>query len=139
MKTTLKQLAEQFKDYAGSEENTPALRQLAAQLALLTAHVGRVELDNKKAQKAFDSQLAELAQHVLDIRDGASSAAPAAAPQQRPVQAQPVQASEQVADSSSEEEDVDSMIRKIQQDNAAEDAALMAKHQKTNGQAEASS
>ena len=150
MKTTLKQLAELFKDYASSDENPPAIRQFAAQLAILTAHVGRIEFESKKAQKAVDAQIAELAQYILNLRQGApespdvpAQTSPSQQPQTRPAQPQqqPPQAAAEQADEEDggEEDDIEAMIKKVQDENAAEAASIIAKHQKPNGQAEAQS
>ena len=150
MKTTLKQLAELFKDYASSDENPQSIRQFAAQLAILTAHVGRVEFESRKAQKAVDAQIAELAQHILKLRQGTPESpdaqaqpSPSQPTQTRPAQAQqqPQQAVAEQADEEDggEEDDIESMIKKVQADNAAEAASVIAKHQKPNGQAEAQS
>jgi hypothetical protein len=109
MAISLKQLTQLFAQSATNPKLSPAERQFAAQLTLLTGHVGRL---NAKLS-GLDESVAEIAKLTL----GASPAKPESA-----VQA-PSEAAAS-ADVDPEEAATTDMIEKVQQETQAELEAL---------------
>lgn len=123
IKINLKQLAALFAQSASNEELPEAIRQFAAQLTVLTAHVGRVESKiNSETQtrdalaKNIDEQIAELATHILVAQPTPQEPAPT------PVSAAPVE--EQQVSGGDEEDEAEAMAEKVIRETEAEVAAL---------------
>ena len=75
IKTSLKQLVNLFAHTAANEEAPTAVRQFAAQMTILTAHVERVEAKSAAETKKLDSLVAELASFVIEARKPTAPAA----------------------------------------------------------------
>ena len=86
IKTSLKDLITLFRDSASNEKLPKPIQQFAAQLSVLTAHVGRVDAKINALATTMDEQVGELATHIIAIREGAAPApipAPASPPPQQ--------------------------------------------------------
>lgn len=146
MKTTLKQLTEMFGQYALSDENPPEVRQFAAQLAILSEHVNKINQGlalllqkmNTNA-KAVDGQVVELAQHILELKK-ATGPAPSPKAPTPPPQTDAPSTPENPAEGLDEEAATAAMVRQAQLDTEADAAAMRANStQQANGQQGAAS
>jgi hypothetical protein len=78
MKIDLQQLMQLFGQSAADEELPPAIRKFAAQLTVLTRHLGQEQHMRHLLAKhvaELDKQLAEIGTHLIDMKKGAPSPA----------------------------------------------------------------
>ena len=120
IKTSLKQLREWFWTVA-AERNDP----FSAKLTVLTAHVERVEGKLNKLGALSHTQIDELANFVIELREKAGISKPAAAPTQpaAPAQEKP---NEAVIEEEDDETLAKALLEKTQQEEDAEIAAINA-------------
>lgn len=125
MAINLKQLTALFAQSAGNEELPVPIRQFAAQLTVLTAHIAH----EKRARQTLDGNVAELAQIII-----ASRPAPAPAdgtPTEAPTTEAPVEQTD------NEDDAAKAMAAQVLRETEAEVAATAAKAvtpiRKTNG------
>lgn len=123
IKTPLKKLIALFAQSASTEELTMPVRQFAAQLTILTAHVERVEAKLEAKAKILDAHIAELASLIVAAQEKKTAPAPTAtAPVSPSASAEEAQ---QIANSAAmedltEEQATEAMLAKAQQDMEAD-------------------
>lgn len=126
IKTPLKKLIALFAQSASTEELTMPVRQFAAQLTILTAHVDRVEAKLEAKAKVLDTHIAELAALIMAAQSPkAASSAPAATPSTPPSPSASAEEAQQIADAAaieglSEEEATEAMLAKAREDMEAD-------------------
>jgi hypothetical protein len=80
IKTPLKKLISLFAQSASTEELTMPVRQFAAQLTVLTAHVDRLEAKIETKAKILDAHIAELATLIAAAQEKKASPVAATTP-----------------------------------------------------------
>jgi len=118
MTINLKQLTGLFAQSAGNEELPVPIRQFAAQLTVLTAHVGREAQAKRVLEKRLDDQIAELATFMSALPIAPTTAA---------AQPTPVIDTEITTSENDEDDEAKAMAEQIQRETEAEVAAIAAK------------
>jgi hypothetical protein len=121
IKLTLKQLTVLFARTAGNEEIPVPIRQFAAQLTVLTAHVERVETKLNEFSKEVVATFGILNNQIVKL--ASLSKAVSQAPTEGPQSAAP--AEEEQPTVLSEDDEAEAMAAKVLQETEAEVAALL--------------
>ena len=117
IKTSLKQLITLFGQSASNAALPKPIRQFAAQLTVLTAHMQRVEAKTGAAFQHLDKQISDLASIIIEMQQSKGNAGPAADEQQAPsASAQSSVSAGDESDDSDDPESEEEFIAKAQRE-----------------------